>query len=82
MSMVQHRNGKHTLTFIDNTFTMNNTKLIPTSYYPDSDFDQDEKGNEYHCPLGKKLVDFADETHFSRIAMLASQHQSMCDTNP
>ena len=30
---------------------------------------QDEKGNEYHCPLGKKLVDFADESHFSRIAM-------------
>ena len=34
---------------------------------------QDEKGNEYHCPLGKKLVDFADESHFSRIAMLWPQ---------
>ena len=36
---------------------------------PCHDSFQDEKGNEYHCPLGKKLVDFADESHFSRIAM-------------
>ncbi|CAK0815151.1 unnamed protein product [Prorocentrum cordatum] len=32
-------------------------------------FEDDQKGIEYHCPLGKKLVDFADESHFSRIAM-------------
>lgn len=37
--------------------------------YPNQEWFKDEKGNEYHCPLGKKLVDFADETHFSRIAM-------------
>ena len=30
---------------------------------------EDEKHNEYHCPLGKRLVDFAVESHFSRIAM-------------
>jgi len=37
--------------------------------YPHQKWFEDEKGNEYHCPLGKKLVDFADESHFSRIAM-------------
>eukprot|EP00933_Yihiella_yeosuensis_P073600 TRINITY_DN8230_c7_g1_i1.p1 TRINITY_DN8230_c7_g1~~TRINITY_DN8230_c7_g1_i1.p1 ORF type:complete len:561 (-),score=143.52 TRINITY_DN8230_c7_g1_i1:204-1886(-) len=37
--------------------------------YPNQKWFEDDKGNEYHCPLGKKLVDFADESHFSRIAM-------------
>merc|ERR1719454_1476914 len=37
--------------------------------YPNQKWFEDEKGNEYHCPLGKKLVDFADESHFSRSAM-------------
>jgi len=37
--------------------------------YPNQKWFEDEKNNEYHCPLGKKLVDFADESHFSRIAM-------------
>lgn len=37
--------------------------------YPSQKWFEDEKSNEYHCPLGKKLVDFADESHFSRIAM-------------
>jgi len=37
--------------------------------YPHQKWFQDEKGNEYHCPLGKKLVNFADESHFSRVAM-------------
>mmetsp|Transcript_23659 Transcript_23659/g.43295 ORF Transcript_23659/g.43295 Transcript_23659/m.43295 type:complete len:661 (-) Transcript_23659:303-2285(-) len=37
--------------------------------YPHQKWFEDEKSNEYHCPLGKKLVDFADESHFSRIAM-------------
>jgi len=37
--------------------------------YPRQKWFDDDKGNEYHCPLGKKLVDFADESHFSRVAM-------------
>lgn len=37
--------------------------------YPYQKWFEDEKHNEYHCPLGKRLVDFADESHFSRIAM-------------
>jgi hypothetical protein len=37
--------------------------------YPHQKWFEDEKGNEYHCPLGKKLVNFADESHFSSIAM-------------
>merc|ERR1719305_1606149 len=37
--------------------------------YPHQKWFEDEQGSEYHCPLGKKLVDFADESHFSRIAM-------------
>lgn len=37
--------------------------------YPHQKWFEDEKGNEYHCPLGKKLVNFADESHFSKIAM-------------
>jgi len=37
--------------------------------YPYQKWFEDEKRNEYHCPLGKRLVDFADESHFSRIAM-------------
>lgn len=37
--------------------------------YPNQKWFEDEKHNEYHCPLGKRLVDFADESHFSRIAM-------------
>lgn len=37
--------------------------------YPNQKWFTDEKKNEYHCPLGKKMVDFADESHFSRYAM-------------
>merc|ERR1740121_860852 len=37
--------------------------------YPYQKWFEDDKKNEYHCPLGKKLVDFADESHFSRVAM-------------
>lgn len=37
--------------------------------YPQQKWFEDDKGNEFHCPLGRKLVDFADESHFSRIAM-------------
>mmetsp|Transcript_49659 Transcript_49659/g.105729 ORF Transcript_49659/g.105729 Transcript_49659/m.105729 type:complete len:534 (-) Transcript_49659:96-1697(-) len=37
--------------------------------YPSQKWFEDDKHNSYHCPLGKKLVDFADESHFSRIAM-------------
>lgn len=37
--------------------------------YPHQSWFQDETKNEYWCPLGKKLVDFADESHFSRVAM-------------
>lgn len=37
--------------------------------YPHQKWFEDEKGNAYYCPLGKKLVDFADESHFSHIAM-------------
>lgn len=37
--------------------------------YPNQKWFEDDKKNEYHCPLGKRLVDFADETHFSRLAM-------------
>lgn len=37
--------------------------------YPYQKWFEDEKHNEYHCPLGKRLVDFADESHFSRITM-------------
>lgn len=37
--------------------------------YPQQKWFEDEKRNEYHCPLGKRLVDFADESHFSRLAM-------------
>merc|ERR1719379_1212091 len=37
--------------------------------YPSQLWFEDAKSNQYFCPLGKKLVDFADETHFSRVAM-------------
>jgi len=37
--------------------------------YPNQKWFEDDKNNEYHCPLGRKLVDFADESHFSRVAM-------------
>lgn len=37
--------------------------------FPSQKWFQDENGSEYICPLGKKLVDFADESHFSRLAM-------------
>jgi len=37
--------------------------------YPNQKWFEDEKKNEYHCPLGKKLVDFADESHFSHVSM-------------
>jgi len=39
------------------------------STYPVQKWFVDDKGNDYFCPLGKKLVNFADETHFSRTAM-------------
>jgi hypothetical protein len=37
--------------------------------YPSQKWFEDEKHNDYHCPLGKRLVDFADESHFSRLVM-------------
>jgi len=37
--------------------------------YPQQKWFEDEKGNQFYCPLGKRLVDFADESHFSRLAM-------------
>lgn len=44
-------------------------KLPGWRVYPCQLWFQDEKGNDFHCPLGKRLVDFADEAHFSRLAM-------------
>eukprot|EP00929_Paragymnodinium_shiwhaense_P023419 TRINITY_DN14659_c0_g1_i1.p1 TRINITY_DN14659_c0_g1~~TRINITY_DN14659_c0_g1_i1.p1 ORF type:complete len:569 (-),score=117.28 TRINITY_DN14659_c0_g1_i1:122-1828(-) len=37
--------------------------------YPEQKWYQDEMWKEYYCPLGKKVVDFADEPQFSKIAM-------------
>lgn len=37
--------------------------------FPNQKWFEDDKKNEYHCPLGKKLVDFADESHFSHVSM-------------
>jgi len=37
--------------------------------YPSEKWFEDKHGQISHCPLGKRGVDFADETYFSRIAM-------------
>ncbi|CAJ1343826.1 unnamed protein product [Effrenium voratum] len=37
--------------------------------YPSERWFEDRNGQVSHCPLGKKAVDFTDETYFSRIAM-------------
>lgn len=37
--------------------------------YPSEKWFEDKSGQVSHCPLGKRGVDFADETYFSRIAM-------------
>mmetsp|Transcript_8713 Transcript_8713/g.16214 ORF Transcript_8713/g.16214 Transcript_8713/m.16214 type:complete len:570 (-) Transcript_8713:97-1806(-) len=37
--------------------------------FPAQKWFQDERWQEFYCPLGKKIVDFADEPQFSRIAM-------------
>lgn len=37
--------------------------------YPTQKWFQDERWKEFHCPLDKKIVDFADEPQFSRVAM-------------
>lgn len=37
--------------------------------YPSEKWFEDRNGQVSHCPLGKKAVDFTDETYFSRIAM-------------
>jgi len=37
--------------------------------YPSEKWFEDRHGQVSHCPLGKKAVDFTDETYFSRIAM-------------
>jgi len=47
--------------------------------YPSQVWFKDEKGKEYFCPLGKKLIDFTDETKFSRISMYIRGHIWMED---
>lgn len=37
--------------------------------YPSEKWFEDSGGRTSHCPLGKRGVDFTDETYFSRIAM-------------
>lgn len=37
--------------------------------YPYEKWFEDKNGSTSHCPLGRRFVDFTDETHFSRIAM-------------
>jgi hypothetical protein len=37
--------------------------------YPSEKWFEDKGGQTSYCPLGRKAVDFADETYFSRIAM-------------
>jgi len=37
--------------------------------YPYEKWFEDKNGATSHCPLGKRSVDFTDETYFSRIAM-------------
>ena len=37
--------------------------------YPSEKWFEDKQGQTSHCPLGRRGVDFADETYFSRIAM-------------
>lgn len=48
--------------------------------YPSQVWFQDDKGSrEYFCPLGRNLVDFADETKFSRVSMYIKGHIWMED---
>jgi len=48
--------------------------------YPSQIWFKDEKGTrEYYCPLGRSLVDFTDETKFSRISMYIKGHIWMED---
>eukprot|EP00928_Gymnodinium_smaydae_P026512 TRINITY_DN20796_c0_g1_i1.p1 TRINITY_DN20796_c0_g1~~TRINITY_DN20796_c0_g1_i1.p1 ORF type:complete len:601 (+),score=95.56 TRINITY_DN20796_c0_g1_i1:32-1804(+) len=37
--------------------------------FPTQEWFQDEYWKEYYCPSGKRVVDFADEPQFSRVAM-------------
>jgi len=37
--------------------------------YPSEKWFEDKQGQISHCPIGKRGVDFTDETYFSRIAM-------------
>lgn len=37
--------------------------------YPSEKWFEDKSGHTSYCPLGKRCVDFTDETHFSRISM-------------
>jgi len=37
--------------------------------YPSEKWFEDRNGQVSHCPIGKRAVDFTDETYFSRIAM-------------
>jgi hypothetical protein len=48
--------------------------------YPSHIWFRDETGTrEYYCPLGRSLVDFTDETKFSRISMYIKGHIWMED---
>mmetsp|Transcript_70118 Transcript_70118/g.227470 ORF Transcript_70118/g.227470 Transcript_70118/m.227470 type:complete len:466 (+) Transcript_70118:390-1787(+) len=40
--------------------------------FPDEPWFQDQYWKEYYCPEGRRVVDFADEPQFSRIAMYLS----------
>jgi len=37
--------------------------------FPEQKWFTDEKSGQFYCPLGKKVVDFTDETQFSRYSM-------------
>lgn len=38
---------------------------------------EDDRHNQYHCPSGRRLVDFSDEMHFSRVAMYLAGRQCL-----
>eukprot|EP00933_Yihiella_yeosuensis_P018707 TRINITY_DN15273_c0_g1_i1.p1 TRINITY_DN15273_c0_g1~~TRINITY_DN15273_c0_g1_i1.p1 ORF type:complete len:514 (-),score=119.02 TRINITY_DN15273_c0_g1_i1:98-1639(-) len=37
--------------------------------YPNEKWFEDKHGNTSHCPLGRRCIDFTDETYWSRISM-------------
>lgn len=67
--------GGHGARFSEYLLRRPNWRIYPAQVW----FKDDKGSREYYCPLGRHLVDFTDETRFSRVSMYIKGHIWMED---